>query len=377
MGPIVPVSSRSDVLAPAPKRLHPTGVNAPQLRSALEALPAVLTLADIAAGAFTVAARNAALAAANAKAAAALKVQEEGLTEEDVEVRCMARTRIPTAYGPVFLHVYHNNRDGKEHLAIVSDPAQLEADAPANGQKQQFVPIRSHTLDTQSHDGETAQERITRGAYVSRLSRTAASASAVPSARTELSDSPLVRIHSECFTGETLGSLRCDCGEQLDSALSLIAHAPGRRGIVLYLRQEGRGIGLLEKVRAYNLQDLGLDTVQANLALGRGEDERTYGVAAAMLRDLGVGSEGIRLLTNNPSKVAAMQREGIEVTERVPMVPRDWQLRSAAPHAEWEMRSRGATAVGGGVVRSEELEKYLRTKVERMGHLLELPAARA
>ncbi|KZP00185.1 hypothetical protein CALVIDRAFT_510227 [Calocera viscosa TUFC12733] len=312
---------------------------------------------------------------------------------QEVQVQCMARTRIPTAYGPVFLHVYHNNLDGKEHLAIVSDPAQLDTPAAADTD---FVPIRSHTLDARWHDGETAQERITRGAYVSRLSGHSALPAPVPlSPAPALADAPLVRIHSECFTGETLGSLRCDCGEQLDAALSLIAHSPGKRGIVLYLRQEGRGIGLLEKVRAYNLQDLGMDTVQANLALGRGEDERTYGVAAAMLRDLGVGSAGIRLLTNNPSKVHAMRKEGIEVPERVPMVPRDWQLRDAASHTHalpltapqtpdpaalgesgWDARSKGATIVGGGIVRSEELERYLRTKVERMGHMLDLPAAK-
>lgn len=125
-------------------------------------------------------------------------------------------------------------------------------------------------------------------------------------------DAPLVRPHSECLTGDVFGSERCDCGPQLREAVERIA-AEG--GFLLYLRQEGRGIGLYAKLDAYALQDAGLDTYEANVALGRGEDERDYTVAAQMLRALGV--ERIRLLSNNPDKAAQLDRLGIHVTERV------------------------------------------------------------
>ncbi len=125
---------------------------------------------------------------------------------------------------------------------------------------------------------------------------------------------PLVRLHSECLTGDVFGSLKCDCGPQLREALSVIGDAGG--GILLYLRQEGRGIGLANKLRAYALQDRGLDTVDANRRLGFADDERDYGHAAAMLRALGVDS--VRLLTNNPAKVAGLEAAGIVVAKRVP-----------------------------------------------------------
>ena len=151
----------------------------------------------------------------------------------------------------------------------------------------------------------------------------------------------LTRIHSECFTGDVLGSRRCDCGEQLQRALQMIAHEG--TGIVLYLRQEGRGIGLGEKLRAYNLQDQGYDTVDANLMLGHADDERKYDVAADMLRALGVQS--VRLLTNNPDKINSLETLGIPVSERVPLQPQQVTADNAA---------------------------YLHTKVVRMHHLLQL-----
>ncbi len=150
----------------------------------------------------------------------------------------------------------------------------------------------------------------------------------------------LVRIHSECFTGDVLGSLRCDCGEQLHKAMQRIA-ANGS-GIVVYLRQEGRGIGLLDKLRAYNLQDEGYDTVDANLMLGHQADGRDYTVAALVLQDLGVRS--VHLLTNNPDKIEKLEALDVEVSKRVAL-PADINAENAV---------------------------YMQTKVERMRHLLDL-----
>ena len=125
---------------------------------------------------------------------------------------------------------------------------------------------------------------------------------------------PLIRLHSECLTGDVLGSFRCDCGEQLQLALQRIAEEG--RGILVYLRQEGRGIGLANKIRAYSLQDQGMDTVEANQCLGFPADQRSYDVAAAMLRDQGITT--VRLMTNNPQKVEELEASNIQVIERVP-----------------------------------------------------------
>ena len=130
----------------------------------------------------------------------------------------------------------------------------------------------------------------------------------------DLQSPVLTRLHSECFTGDLIGSLRCDCGPQLRGAIREIAAHPGG-GIVLYLRQEGRGIGLVNKLRAYTLQDRGFDTLDANEQLGYDADERVYRPAAEMLRDLGIAK--LRLLTNNPLKLTALGKWGIDVTERV------------------------------------------------------------
>jgi len=148
----------------------------------------------------------------------------------------------------------------------------------------------------------------------------------------------LTRVHSECFTGEVLGSLRCDCAEQLSGAMQAIGKAG--RGVLVYLRQEGRGIGLADKLRAYKLQDEGYDTVDANLHLGHAADERDYTIAAVILRALGVSS--VRLLTNNPDKVSALTAAGIEVRERIPLP---------------------ATLTA-------QNERYLKTKADRMRHEL-------
>src|SRR5215468_2401528 len=176
---------------------------------------------------------------------------------DEVTVTQMASARIPTLVGESHLCLYASNLDDKEHLALLI--------------------------------GKVADQHDV-----------------------------LVRVHSECFTGDVLGSLRCDCGEQLDRALKLIAQEGS--GILIYLRQEGRGIGLLDKLRAYNLQDQGYDTVDANLLLGHGADERDYTTAAFILKDLDVPS--VRLLTNNPMKIESLQTSGIPVTTRVPLPPR-------------------------------------------------------
>lgn len=148
-----------------------------------------------------------------------------------------------------------------------------------------------------------------------------------------------VRVHSECLTGDVLGSMRCDCGEQLQEALGRIAAVP--QGIVLYLRQEGRGIGIANKIRAYALQDQGLDTVDANRHLGFDDDLRRYDIAASMLQALGVAS--IELHTNNPAKVDGLREAGIEVVRRQPLQ----------------------------VVPREHNRHYLDTKRRRSGHLLD------
>jgi len=200
----------------------------------------------------------------------------------NLRVERKAVARIPTDVGEFQLALYHNNHDDKEHLAVLMG----EVTAPS-----------------------------------------------------EL----LVRVHSECFTGDVLGSNRCDCGEQLHRAMQLIASAGA--GMIVYLRQEGRGIGLLDKLRAYNLQDQGLDTVEANLALGHQADERDYTVAAAILRDWQV--QGVRLITNNPSKIESLRALGVNVIDRVPSETR---IKPDNAH-------------------------YLRTKVQRMRHLLALPTS--
>lgn len=149
----------------------------------------------------------------------------------------------------------------------------------------------------------------------------------------------LCRVHSECLTGDIFHSLRCDCGEQLDAALARIEEAG--QGLVLYLRQEGRGIGLIDKIAAYELQEQGLDTVEANRELGHPDDARSYEAARDILKDLGVQS--VRLMTNNPDKVNALRDLGMLISERVP--------HEVPPH-------------------KENLD-YLRTKKERMGHTLD------
>ena len=199
-----------------------------------------------------------------------------------LSVQRLTSTRIPTVNGEFTLSLYENTEDDKDHLALIyGDPSTLQE-----------------------------QEDV------------------------------LVRIHSECFTGDVLGSLRCDCGEQLNASIRRIAAEEG--GVLIYLRQEGRGIGLHNKLKAYNLQDEGYDTVEANQLLGHGADERDYSIGAHILEDLGIQS--VRLLTNNPEKIESLEAHDITVSERVAL----------EPHL------------------NQHNTDYLRTKVDRMRHLLEL-----
>jgi GTP cyclohydrolase II len=176
----------------------------------------------------------------------------EGYGKDGVCVVMVAVAELPTRFGDFHAVAFRNNHDDKEHLAIV------------------------------------------RGDIIG-------------------ADDVLTRLHSECLTGDALGSLRCDCRDQLELALEQLGAQP--RGLLLYLRQEGRGIGLINKIRAYALQDRGLDTVEANRALGFDDDERDYAIAAHMIRSLSVNS--VRLMTNNPEKIDQLTRHGVEVSRRV------------------------------------------------------------
>ena len=184
----------------------------------------------------------------------------EGIGKDHVCVRIVAMAELPTRFGEFHIVAFENNRDGKEHVAIIKGDVIGAADVP-------------------------------------------------------------VRLHSECLTGDVMGSLRCDCRDQLEASLTMIGQM--ERGMVLYLRQEGRGIGLVNKIRAYSLQDQGLDTVEANLALGFRDDERDYSVAAHMLISLKI--ESVQLITNNPKKIRQLVDYGIKVSDRIPhiMEPND------------------------------------------------------
>jgi len=203
----------------------------------------------------------------------------EGYGASKVCVKVVAVADLPTRFGRFRLVGFWNNRDGKEHVAMVHGDVVGEEEVP-------------------------------------------------------------VRIHSECLTGDVLGSLRCDCRDQLTEGLRAIAAAP--RGVLLYLRQEGRGIGLLNKIRAYALQEEGLDTVEANRALGFRDDERDYAIAAHMLTSLGIRS--VRLITNNPDKIRQLTQHGVVVTGRIPHV----------------------------IPPNEYNRFYLETKARRSGHMIDL-----
>jgi GTP cyclohydrolase II len=202
-----------------------------------------------------------------------------GVGEQKICVKIVAIADLPTRFGHFQIVAFWNNRDGKEHVAIM-------------------------------HGNVFGRDQVP------------------------------TRVHSECLTGDAIGSLRCDCRDQLETSLRAIGRE--EYGLVLYLRQEGRGIGLINKLRAYALQDQGLDTVEANLALGFRDDEREYSIAAHMLHSLRVGS--IVLCTNNPRKVEELKRYGVKIAARRPLVipPNDYN------------------------------RFYLETKRDKSGHILDL-----
>ncbi|KAJ2890911.1 GTP cyclohydrolase II, partial [Coemansia aciculifera] len=272
--------------------------------------------------------------------------------------------------------------DDKEHLAIVfgDDVRSKTLESAKAGESDMDRKVRGASTGALrrlvqkdiAKRTTTASDRLDYGLAKMRFEPDPADAFVAP--RVSLVDAPLVRIHSECFTGETVSSVRCDCGYQLAEAMRLIQREG--RGVIVYLRQEGRGIGLLEKLKAYNLQDMGHDTVDANLLLNHPADARTYGSARAILADLGIGK--LRLLTNNTDKIRQLQghrgSSSLDVVCHVPMYPRWWSDDSDATESDADGSVVSELSYSRHLALQKdvmvEADRYLKTKAQRMGHML-------
>jgi GTP cyclohydrolase II len=357
---------------------------------------------------------------------------------EESKITCQVATRIPTEFASkgannsLRILLYTNSTDNKEHLALVfgdgylskslqkvragdEDPKQRKirgALVPSTNEAEALFennsiidkacaenssvhqgPEMGQEHSTASYESDSSlpcqEEHVSCNSCndsIDSKSNTANESRASPVSFKPLKENirkaPLVRIHSSCLTGEAFGSLRCDCGEQLQESLRLMSK---EGGVVVYMQQEGRGIGLLDKLKAYNLIDMGYDTYSANVALGHEPDERDYTVAAAILEDLGI--QKIRLLTNNPDKIGQLTRDGVQIIERVPMIPISWQspLDPTKDSPKHEMESGNLTRDGNSGENESEIlgnnmktvldrDGYLLTKIKRMGHVLEIPS---
>ena len=270
------------------------------------------------------------------------------------EIECKVQARIPSEFGTHRLLLYrltaNNSLFGNGN---VSDDTTTSSNSIPESEHEAlclvFGNYQSQSLmEKLPHD--TEQTRMLRGCNI-----------VINKSVVKEKEAPLVRIHSCCFTGETLGSTRCDCAEQLHQSMHLISKNPNG-GIIIYLKQEGRGIGLLDKLLCYNLIDNGYDTLSANNFLGHKGDLRSYEQASQILEDLGVRK--VRILTNNPDKVESIRRFGIEVESRIEMKPQSWQSIDSRMDREPEQ----------GEITVQDRDYYLKTKVERMGHLLDIPS---
>ncbi|KAG4084192.1 hypothetical protein H8356DRAFT_1745534 [Neocallimastix lanati (nom. inval.)] len=315
------------------------------------------------------------------------QVIESNNIEKNLKVRCEVRCRIPTKdKGEFYVHLYTNNLNNKKHMAIVAGPyiyskslnevRENDTDEKRMIRGATLKPNISSTLKEKNNNKDVLNlKEINGNLYINNN---------LPNIEHKI---PLVRIHSECFTSETIFSSRCDCAEQLDRSMKQIQDYGN--GVVVYLRQEGRNIGLLNKMMAYNLQDHGYDTVEANIKLNQPVDGRNYTIAARILEDLQIDT--VRLLTNNPDKIEQLTSLGVNVVERIPMIPSIWEnvnkhSGNCTHYISSDSNSNFSNDTEDDInnllddknVEADhrkltELEKYLQTKVESMRHDIPLP----
>ena len=271
-----------------------------------------------------------------------------------IHLKCKVQARIPSEFGAHRLLLYRNSNlttintdSGNDSTTLNGSPSSIDTIPAIESEEDDsfclvFGNFQSKSL-IEDFGNSNEQERTVRGLNLT-----------IQNTDTQ-NKTPLVRIHSCCFTGETLGSTRCDCAEQLHQSMHLISQNPNG-GIIIYLKQEGRGIGLLDKLLCYNLIDNGFNTLTANNFLGHEGDLRTYERACEILQDLGI--DRVRILTNNPDKINQLEQCGIKVEERVEMRPKTWSVGD-------DEQSK---------IQVMDRDYYLKTKVEKMGHLLEIPS---